>query len=152
MAPTAAANEPPGPARGYVVSGGEICGSERVDNLFDTWPIQRDFLVISIAEMSKRELVVTTLIWLKGDFTTRSPNSLGQLAGGFLVLLRLVIHLEGTGATKNERSGDSSVTGTSENLSTVHIISRNRSPFVNLLPFNLGAGEGHLDDLTRFRA
>lgn len=67
--------------------------------------------------MGKRELVVTALIWLKSDFAAGPSDSLGQVARGFIVLLRLVIHLEGAGATKDERSRDAGVARTSEGLS-----------------------------------
>ena len=79
MAPTAATDDP--------LPGGEVCRSERMDNLVDTRSVERDLIVVGIAEMSERELVVTALVWLESDFATRASNSLGQLAGGLLVLL-----------------------------------------------------------------
>ena len=97
-------------------------------------------------------LVVTTLIRLKSNFTTRTLNSLGQLARGFLVFLRLVIHLERTSPAKNKRGRDPSVSRTSERLSTMHIGLQDHSPLMDLLPLDLCAGKGHLDDLACFRA
>ena len=41
MTSTAAANEPPGSTKGCVLPSGEVRGSERVDDLFDTWSVQR---------------------------------------------------------------------------------------------------------------
>ena len=152
MTSTAAANEPPGSTKDCVLPSGEVRGSERVDDLFDTWSVQRNLLVVGIAEMSERELVVTTLIRLKSNFATRTPNGLGQLARGFLVFLRLVIHLERTSPAKNKRSRDPSVSRTSERLSTMHIGLQDHSPLMDLLPLDLCAGEGHLDDLACFRA
>lgn len=151
MTSTAATNEPPGPTRGCTISG-EVRGSERVDDLFNTWSVERNLLVVGIAEMSERELVVTTLVRLESDFATGTPNGLDQLARGFLVLLRLVIHLEGSGPAENERGRDPGVSRTSERLSMIYIDLQNCSPFVNFLPLNLRAGKGHLDDLAHFRA
>ena len=149
---TAATNEPPGPTRGCVLSGGEVRRSKRVDDLFNTWTIERNLLVIGIAEMGERELVVTTLIRLESDLATRTSNGFDQLARGFIVLLGSVINLEGTSTTENERSRDAGITRTSEKLSMIHIGLQNHSPLVDLLPLNFRAGEGHLDDLARFRA
>lgn len=149
---TAATNEPSGPTRGCILSGGEVRRSERVDNLVDAWPIEWDFLVVGVAETSERELVVTTLIRLESNFTTRTSDGLEQLARGFLVFLRFVIHLEWTGAAENEGSGNTGVTRASERLSMIHINLQNHSPLVNLLPLNLCTRKWHLDDLARFRA
>jgi len=152
MTSTTTTNESPGPTRSCTLPGGEVCGSERVDDLVNTWSIERDLLVVGIAEMSERELVVTALVRLESNFATGTSDGLGQLARGLLVLLRLVIHLEGTGATEDERSRDTGVARTSGRLSIVHIGRQNYSPLEDLLPLNLCAGEGHLDDLARFRA
>lgn len=70
MASTTAANEPLGPTVSWVFPDCEVCGSERMDNLLNARPVEWD-LVIGIAKMSKRELVMTTLIRLEGDFVTR---------------------------------------------------------------------------------
>jgi hypothetical protein len=122
MASAAAADESPGPTRGWVFSGGEVHGSKRVDNLFNTRPVEWDLVVIGIAEMSECELVMSTLIRLEGDFATRSPDGLEKLARSSLVLLQLVVHQEGTSATKNKRSRDSSVTRAPVRVSVAHII------------------------------
>ena len=152
MASTAATNEPPSPTRSCVLSGGEIRRSEGVDNLFNARTVERNLLVIGITEVSEREFVVTALIWLESDFATGTSNSLDQVARGLLVLLGLVIHLEGTGTTKDERCGDTGVAGTSERLSMIHVGLQHHLPLVNLLPLNLCTGKRHLDDLARLRA
>ena len=152
MASTAATHDPPAPTRGRGVPGGEVRGSERMNNLFNTRPVEWDLLVIGVAKMSKGELVMATLIRLEGDFATGSSNGFEQLARSFLILPQLVIHLEGSSATKNKGSRDSSVARTPGRVSMVYVIPRNHSPLVNLLPFNLCAREGHLDDLASFRA
>jgi len=121
MTPTATTNESPGSTRDHILSGGEFSRSERVDNLVDTRPVEWDLVVVGVAEMSECELVVATLIWLESDFSTRTSNGLGQLAGGLLVLLRLIIHLEGAGAAKDKRSRNTGITGTLERVSTVHV-------------------------------
>jgi len=121
MASTATTNEPLGPTRNYVISGGEVRRSERVDDLFNTRAIERNLLVIGIAETSERELVVTALIWLESNFATRTSDGLGQVARGLLVLLGLVIHLEGSGTAENERCRDTGIARTSERLSMIHI-------------------------------
>ena len=87
MTSTATTNKFPGSTRDHILPSGEVCRSERMDDLVDTRPVERDLIVVGIAEMSEREFVVTALIWLESNFATRASNSLGQLAGGLLVLL-----------------------------------------------------------------
>jgi len=87
MTSTAATNELPGSTRDRILPGGEVRRSERMDNLVDTRSVEGDLVVVGIAEVSEGELVVTALIWLESNFSTRTSNGLGQLAGGFFVLL-----------------------------------------------------------------
>lgn len=75
MASTTAANESPSPTRSCVFPDGKICGSERMDDLFNTRPVEWD-LVVSITEVSERELIMATLIRLEGDFATRPSKGL----------------------------------------------------------------------------
>lgn len=145
-------DESPGSTRGYIPSGGKVRGSEGVYHLVDARPVERDLVVVGITEMSERELVVTALVWLESNFATGTADGLDQLARGLLVLLRLIIYLEGAGTAENERSRDTCVAGASERLRILHTSLENHSPLVDLLPFDLCAGEGHLDDLARFRA
>ena len=152
MASAAATNESPGPTGGHIPLSGEVRRSERVDDLVDTWPIERDLVIVGIAKVSERELVVAALVWLESDFATGSSDSLGQFARGLPILLRLIIHLEGASTAENERGRHTSVARTLEGISTIRINLQNHSPLVNLLPFDLCTGEGHLDDPTRFWA
>jgi hypothetical protein len=142
MTSTAATNELLGSTRTCVLSGGEVRRSEWVDDLFNTRTVEWDLLVIGITEMSERELVVTALIRLESNFATRTSDGLDQVARGLLVLLEVVIHLEGTGTTENERCRDTGVARTSERISMMHVYLRNHPPLVNLLPLNLCTGEG----------
>ena len=121
MTSIAATNEPLSPTRSCVISGGKVRRSERVDDLFDTRAVERNLLVISIAEASECELVVTALIWLESNFATRTSDDLGHIARGLLVLLGLVMHLEGSGTAENERCRDTGVARTSERLSMIHL-------------------------------
>ena len=87
MTSTAATNDSPSPTRGYILPSDEVRGSERVDYLVNTWSVERDPVVVGVAQMSERELVVTALIRLESNFATRTSNGLYQLARGLLILL-----------------------------------------------------------------
>jgi hypothetical protein len=67
---------------------------QRMHDLIDGWSLQLDLFVVRITERNKRVSIVSALLWLKSDFSTRRVEVADKFARRFFISLLTIVDLE----------------------------------------------------------